>query len=192
MYLLLSVAGHLTIFQTRTRGPWWSTRPANILLLAVCGTQALATAICIFGFLVTPLWWGWAAMVWGYAFAWFLVTDPIKLLTYHVLNATKPAPAPLAIAEPQADATPAVQVTAKSDAPTKGPSMPVPPTDPTPDAGNSVKTLANTTVGELLVAGLSKDPNDAGRVIADGIVQTKARIETAVPALAEAAPKDPK
>ena len=29
MYLMLSVAGHLTIFQTRTRGPWWSTRPAG-------------------------------------------------------------------------------------------------------------------------------------------------------------------
>ena len=30
MYLMLSVAGHLTIFQTRTRGPWWSTaRPGS-------------------------------------------------------------------------------------------------------------------------------------------------------------------
>ena len=48
MYLLLSVAGHLTIFQTRTRGPWWSTRPAAILLIAVVGTQALATLICLF------------------------------------------------------------------------------------------------------------------------------------------------
>ena len=47
MYLLLSVAGHLTIFQTRTRGPWWSIRPARILLLAVLGTQALATLIAV-------------------------------------------------------------------------------------------------------------------------------------------------
>ena len=44
MYLMLSVAGHLTIFLTRTRGPFWSIRPARILLLAVIGTQALATA----------------------------------------------------------------------------------------------------------------------------------------------------
>ena len=29
MYLMMSVAGHLTIFQTRTRGPWWSIRPAS-------------------------------------------------------------------------------------------------------------------------------------------------------------------
>jgi H+-transporting ATPase len=88
MYLMLSVAGHLTIFQTRTRGPWWSIRPAWILLLAIVGTQAAATAICVFGFLVAPLWWGWAAFVWGYALVWFLVTDPVKLLAYRVLDAT--------------------------------------------------------------------------------------------------------
>ncbi len=91
MYLLLSVAGHLTIFQTRTRGPWWTVRPAPILLGAVVGTQILATAICLFGFLVTPLWWGWVALVWAYALGWFFVTDPLKLLAYRVLAATAAA-----------------------------------------------------------------------------------------------------
>src|SRR5271168_783594 len=91
MYLLLSVAGHLTIFQTRTRGTWWSIRPAPALVIAVVGTQVLATLICLFGFLVTPLWWGWAAMVWGYALVWFLLTDPLKLLAYRYLEATKKA-----------------------------------------------------------------------------------------------------
>jgi H+-transporting ATPase len=86
---MLSVAGHLTIFQTRTRGPWWSIRPAPILFLAVCGTQILATLICVFGFLVTPLWWGWVTFVWVYALAWFLVTDPVKLLAYRVLDTRK-------------------------------------------------------------------------------------------------------
>ena len=43
MYLKLSVAGHLTIFLTRTRGPFWSIRPAKILWGAVLGTQILAT-----------------------------------------------------------------------------------------------------------------------------------------------------
>ena len=74
MYLMLSVAGHLTIFQTRTRGPWWSTRPAWILLAAVVGTQAVATLIAVYGaWLVTPLGWKYAGIVWGYAFVWFLV-----------------------------------------------------------------------------------------------------------------------
>ena len=35
MYLKLSVAGHFKIFLTRTRGPFWSIRPARILLVSV-------------------------------------------------------------------------------------------------------------------------------------------------------------
>jgi H+-transporting ATPase len=88
MYLKLSVAGHLTIFLTRTRGPFWSIRPARILWVAVLGTQAVATCIAIFGIgLVTPLGWYWALLVWGYALAWALVNDRAKLLTYWVLDA---------------------------------------------------------------------------------------------------------
>ena len=90
MYLMLSVAGHLTIFQTRTRGPWWSTRPAWILLAAVVGTQVVATLIAVYGaWLVTPLGWKYAGIVWGYAFVWFLLTDPVKLLAYKVLDTVK-------------------------------------------------------------------------------------------------------
>ena len=92
MYLKLSVAGHLTIFLTRTRGPFWSIRPAGTLWIAVLGTQTLATLIAVYGVFMTPLGWSWAALVWGYALAWFLVNDRVKLLTYWVLaHATPPA-----------------------------------------------------------------------------------------------------
>jgi H+-transporting ATPase len=88
MYLMLSVAGHLTIFLTRTRGPFWSIRPARILLLAVFGTQLVATLIAAYGVFMTPLGWGWALFVWGYALAWFLVSDRVKLLAYRVFDPT--------------------------------------------------------------------------------------------------------
>jgi H+-transporting ATPase len=216
MYLLLSVAGHLTIFQTRTRGPWWSTRPAAILLIAVVGTQAVATLICLVGFLVTPLWWGWAAMVWAYALAWFLVTDPVKLLAYRVLEATKAAPAVQSKIQPRSDAKaapPPPQPESNPDAktapqPDPVPKLPVkvetqspvkaePPSDAKPgstpkleattksaaepdhEINSGAKTLMNTTLGDILVAGILKDPEDAGRIIADGIAQTKARIDAA-------------
>jgi H+-transporting ATPase len=84
MYLKLSVAGHLTIFLTRTRGPFWSIRPARIVWVAVLGTQMLATLIAVYGVLMTPLGWGWALFVWGYAVAWFLVNDRVKLLAYRI------------------------------------------------------------------------------------------------------------
>ena len=89
MYLKLSVAGHLTIFLTRTRGPFWSVRPARILWGAVLGTQMLATLIAVYGVFMTPLGWGWAAFVWGYALAWFLVNDRVKLLAYRILDPAK-------------------------------------------------------------------------------------------------------
>src|ERR1035437_9305645 len=89
MYLKLSVAGHLTIFLTRTRGPFWSIRPAKILWIAVLGTQIIATLIAVYGFFMTPLGWGWAGFVWGYALVWFLLNDRVKLLAYKIFDPIK-------------------------------------------------------------------------------------------------------
>ena len=89
MYLKLSIAGHLTIFLTRTRGPFWSIRPARVMWLAVLGTQVLATLIAVYGVLMRPLGWGWALFVWAYALAWFLVNDRVKLLAYRILGPAK-------------------------------------------------------------------------------------------------------
>jgi H+-transporting ATPase len=88
MYLKLSVAGHLTIFITRTRGPFWSFRPAPILLEAVLGTQLVATCIATFGIFMAPIGWKWALFVWGYALFWFLINDRVKLIAYRVLDRT--------------------------------------------------------------------------------------------------------
>ena len=100
MYLKLSVAGHLTVFLTRTRGPFWSIRPARILLGAVLGTQMVATLIAVYGVFMTPLGWDWALFVWGYALAWFLVNDRVKLLAYRIFDPVKAAPQPEAKAAP--------------------------------------------------------------------------------------------
>ncbi len=86
MYMKLSIAGHLTIFLTRTRGPFWSTRPARVLWIAVLGIQMLATLIALYGLFMTPLGWGWALFVWAYALVWFLVNDRLKLLAYRILD----------------------------------------------------------------------------------------------------------
>ena len=106
MYLMLSVAGHLTIFQTRTRGPWWSTRPAWILLIAVLGTQVIATLVAVYGaWIVTPLGWPLAGLVWAYAVGWFLLTDPVKLLAYRVLDHFGAGDNPTVADKSQADAS---------------------------------------------------------------------------------------
>ena len=122
MYLLLSVAGHLTIFLTRTRGPFWSIRPAKILWIAVLGTQTVATLIAVYGLFMTPLGWKLAGLVWGYALVWAVVTDRVKLVGYHFLDHAKAEPKSEAKAtQPKlvskADAPkPEVKAEAKSDA----------------------------------------------------------------------------
>ena len=254
MYLKLSVAGHLTIFLTRTRGPFWSIRPARILWMAVLGTQAVATCIAIFGLgLVTPLGWNWALLVWGYALAWALVNDRIKLVTYRILDVAKvepqlerqskaetqsgsktdpkteanpetkaeakpdgkPEAAPEAKSEaktetkpnakpevesdaktaPQPDAKsetkpeakvetkphakPEATAEAKTASPPEAKAEPKPETEPKPEPKAGVATLLDTSLGDLLLAGLVKDPEDAGRIIAAAITQAEVPIAAA-------------
>jgi H+-transporting ATPase len=88
MYLKLSVAGHMTVFATRTRGPFWSMRPAPVLFAAVIGTQLVATLIAVYGLFMPSLGWNWALFVWGYALAWFLINDRVKLLAYRIFDRT--------------------------------------------------------------------------------------------------------
>ena len=90
MYLKLSVAGHLTIFVTRTRGPFWSFRPAPVLLGAVVVTQVLATFIAVYGLFMPAIGWSWALLVWGYAIAWFLLNDRVKLAAYRIFDPQHP------------------------------------------------------------------------------------------------------
>jgi H+-transporting ATPase len=117
MYLKLSVAGHLTIFLTRTRGRFWSIRPAKILWIAVLGTQIVATLIAVNGLFMTPLGWGWAGFVWGYALLWFLVNDNLKLLAYRIFDPAK------AVTKPEAklDAKPEAKVEPKPETKTAEP-----------------------------------------------------------------------
>ncbi len=85
IYLKLAVAGHFALFVARTKGPFWSIRPAKPLLLAVVLTQLTATIITVYGILLPAMGWGLALMVWGYAFAWFLLQDFLKVRFYRLL-----------------------------------------------------------------------------------------------------------
>jgi H+-transporting ATPase len=160
MYLKLSVAGHLTIFLTRTRGPFWSIRPARVLWIAVLGTQMVATLIAVYGLFMTPLGWGWAAVVWGYALAWFLLNDRVKLLAYKILDRVKAESNPEAKAEPKpepkateptpeakTETKPETKAEPKSEA--KGEPKAEPKAEPKPEAKAEskpeVKTPSNLT-----------------------------------------------
>jgi H+-transporting ATPase len=49
----------------------------------------VATLVAVYGAgLVAPLGWRYAGLVWAYGFACFLVTDPVKLIAYKILDRT--------------------------------------------------------------------------------------------------------
>ena len=121
MYLMLSVAGSMTIYLTRTRGPFWSIRPARILVLAVTGAEVIATLLAVYGIFMTPIGWRWALAVWGYAIIWFLITDRVKLAAYRILDPVNtngaarpgaPAAEPASSADLPVEAAPAAKAAA--------------------------------------------------------------------------------
>jgi H+-transporting ATPase len=86
IYLKLSVAGHMTVFVARTKGPFWSIKPSKQLLFAVLITQFIATLIVVYGFLMPAMGWGLALFIWGYALVFFVITDFIKVRVYRLLD----------------------------------------------------------------------------------------------------------
>jgi len=87
IFLKLAVAGHLTIFVTRTTGPFWSRPfPAPLLLGSALATKVLATLFAVYGWFVAPIGWRYALLVWAYALAWFVLNDLIKLWVYKFLR----------------------------------------------------------------------------------------------------------
>jgi len=89
MFLKLTVAGHLTIFLARTgdRPFWTRPRPSPGLLWSAVGTKALATLVAVYGWLMQPIGWELAGLVWIYSIVWFLVNDAVKIQsTRHLLH----------------------------------------------------------------------------------------------------------
>ncbi len=89
IFLKLAVAGHLTIFLSRTTGPFWSSRPSGILFWSAVITKVIATLAAVYGVFMTAIGWQWALLVWGYALAWFLVNDWVKVWAYRIFDREK-------------------------------------------------------------------------------------------------------
>ena len=87
MFLTLLVAGHLTIYITRSAGTFWKRPWPNWRLVTACEiTQGIGTLAAVYGWGMTALGWKYALMVWGYALVWFVLTDLIKIEVYRLLH----------------------------------------------------------------------------------------------------------
>ncbi len=97
LFLKLLVAGHSTLYITRTDGWFWQRPwPSPLLFGATFGTEILGTLIAVCGLFVTAISWEYALWIWAYALVWFVINDAIKMGTYRLLRSLKPenTPAP--------------------------------------------------------------------------------------------------
>ena len=87
VFLKLLVAGHMTIYLTRNRGPIWERPLPSWRLIVPCeATQIAGTLAVVYGWFMTPTGWGLALLVWGYALAFFIIGSAIKIAVYRLLD----------------------------------------------------------------------------------------------------------
>ena len=86
IFLKLAIAGHLTIFVARNRGPFWSPPPGKLLFWSAVITKLLATLVVVYGIYVSPIGWKLTGFVWLYALIAFVITDWMKVRFYKLLD----------------------------------------------------------------------------------------------------------
>ncbi len=87
LFLKLIVAGHSTLYITRTEGWFWQRPwPAPLLFGATFCTEIFGTLIAVYGFLVTPIGWKYALWMWVYALAWFMFNNVVKIWAYRLMR----------------------------------------------------------------------------------------------------------
>lgn len=85
LFLKLIIAGHSTIYITRSEGWFWQRPwPSPLLFGATFGTEILGTILAVYGIFVTPIGWGYALLIWAYALVWFVVNDLLKVVVKRV------------------------------------------------------------------------------------------------------------
>ncbi len=87
LFLKLIVAGHSTLYITRTEGWFWQRPwPAPLLFGATFCTEIFGTLIAVYGFLVMPIGWKYALWMWAYALVWFMFNNVAKIWAYRLMR----------------------------------------------------------------------------------------------------------
>ncbi len=91
IFTKMVVAGHGTIYNTRTTDWFWRRPyPSWILFGATFSSRVLGTLMAVYGIFVPAVGWKWGGLVWAYAMTWFVFNDAVKVIFYrHVIKENK-------------------------------------------------------------------------------------------------------
>jgi H+-transporting ATPase len=90
IFLKMAVAGHLTLFVTRTPRMFLKKpHPSPVLLWSAVVTKLLATLFVVYPFgLITPISWRSVGIIWAYCLVWLFMGDLAKLAVYRHMQFT--------------------------------------------------------------------------------------------------------
>jgi len=87
IFLKLLVAGHLTIYITRSERWFWQRPwPAARLFWTTEATQLAGTLAAVYGWLLEPIGWSYALLVWAYALLWFPINNAARVWVLDLLE----------------------------------------------------------------------------------------------------------
>jgi H+-transporting ATPase len=189
-FVVLVFGSQATIYAIRERRRLWDSRPSLLLAASSIADIAIASTLAVGGVAMTPLPALLVAGTFAGAAAFGLVLDFVKVPVFARLgisqsrhySALTHKTRGIAKTEGMPMVEPSSGQPKASDSKPEANGAPKPETkaEPQPDAESksqaktNVATLLNTSLGDLLVAGLIKDPEDARRIIAAAITQAEA------------------
>jgi len=193
-FVVLVFGSQATLYAIRQRQHLWGIRPSLWLAVSSVADIAIASTLAVGGIAMTPLPALLVAGTLAAAAAFAFVLDFVKVpvfarlgisqsrryrpLTHETRGIAKTGGIPMtepSAGQPKAsDSKPEAKAAPKPEAKTEAKAEPPPDAEPKPQAKTNVATLLNTSLGDLPVAGLDKDPEDGGRVIEASIAAAKA------------------
>lgn len=87
IFLKLLVAGHLTLYVTRSQR-WFFSKPwpSWKMFVVLEATQVVGTLFTVYGLLVTPIGWTYALAIWAYALAWLPIESLVAIIVRRLFD----------------------------------------------------------------------------------------------------------
>jgi H+-transporting ATPase len=88
IFLKMMIAGHLTLYLTRSYSHhfWHRPYPSARLFWVAELSKVPAMLFAVYGILMAPIGWVWCGIIWAYALAWFVFNNFVKVGMYRLVD----------------------------------------------------------------------------------------------------------